>query len=126
MFPLTGAIEWQHQFNRTTGKITKMPQVIQLVHGGLGAIAEIYDPEQHRCSMLTCKANLWWQKTHNAAPDNPRMVCFLKNEGEIRSWLNPNQHIQHIQPLLRPTPTNWFKCQPLSSRLSRQLNLFSI
>ena len=126
ILPLTGAIEWQHQFNKTTGEITKRPHVIQLVHGGLGAIAGIYDPEQRCCSMLTCRANPWWQKIHNADPDNPRMICFLQNEGEIRSWLNSNQNLLHIMPLLRPAPTDWFECQPPGSRPSGQLNLFSI
>lgn len=120
VFPLTEAIEWQHQVNTDTGELRKVPHAIRFRDGRIGAVAGIYThgEEARCCSMMTCRANQLWSTVHNAKPDDPRMVCFLLDHEAIESWLDPSRPFDEVEHLLQPIPDelDLLAAQPLGRR----------
>lgn len=106
VFPLSAAIEWQHQVNRETGEVRKVPHAIRFRDDRIGVVAGIHAQQQDGscCSMLTCVANQTWAAIHNANPADARMVCFLLDPEAIAAWLAPDQPYLAVQHLLRPIP----------------------
>ena len=106
VFPLTAAIEWQHQINPQTGELRKVPHLIRFRDDRLAAVAGIYGTGSGSacCSMMTCRANRFWSTIHNAKPDDPRMVCFLLQPEAIDAWLDPNPPYETVRDLLRSVP----------------------
>ncbi|QOJ14601.1 MAG: SOS response-associated peptidase family protein [Planctomycetia bacterium] len=108
LFPITGAIEWQHRANLQTGKVQKIPHMISFRDAGIGAVAGIYGvgPGGACCSMMTCRANRLWSTIHNAKPDDPRMPCFLLDPESIATWLDPDRSYERALDLLQPLSDN--------------------
>jgi len=106
VFPISQAIEWQHQVDTRTGELLKVPHSIRFRDGRLAAVAGIYgaDGQDSYCSMMTCRANRFWSQIHNAKPDDPRMVCFLLDSQAIADWLDVDQSYEAVKCLLRPLP----------------------
>ena len=113
VFPMTAAIEWQHQVNPQTGELRKVPHVIRFRDDRLAAVAGIYSTGATLpgagagtacCSMMTCRANRLWSSIHNAQPADPRMVCFLPNPQMIDAWLDPKPPYAMVRDLLQPLP----------------------
>jgi putative SOS response-associated peptidase YedK len=106
VFPISAAVEWQHQINTTTGELRKVPHIIHFHDNRIGVVAGIYSADQGApcCSMMTCRANRLWASIHNANPDDPRMVCFLLDTEVIEAWLDPNRPYEAACDLLGPVP----------------------
>lgn len=116
VFPLTAAIEWQHRVDRSTGELRKVPHALSYRDGRIGLVAGIWMEHDGaaRCSMLTCRANATWAAVHNAAPDDPRMVCLLSDHAAVGAWLDAAAPFAAVQYPLGQAPDELIQAVPLS------------
>ncbi|MFN8005221.1 MAG: SOS response-associated peptidase, partial [Acidobacteriota bacterium] len=109
LIPVDGFYEWQKR-----GKAPSQPIYVRRRDGGLFAFAGLWEEWRtpdgshlQSCTIITVEPNALIAQFHH------RMAAILRPEEEAL-WLNPQQKVADVLPLLRPYEADDLEALPVS------------